>query len=132
MMEYDDTFLGKGVALSFDIGKDGSVEFSSLQELVKESIFIILSTKIGERVMNYNFGCEIHELMFEMNNEVTHARAKMYVDDAIKTWENRVEIVKIDVESVSSNEIVIDITYYINDINVIDNLVYPFYLLESN
>ena len=127
----DNSFLGKGVSLSFDIGSDGAIKLSSLQELVKESIFIILSTKIGERVMNYNFGCQIHELMFEINNSATQARARMYVNDAINRWEPRVEIKKIDVESVAKNEIVIDISYYIKESNIVDNLVYPFYLLES-
>ena len=127
----DNSFLGKGVSLSFDIGSDGAIKLSSLQELIKESIFIILSTKLGERVMNYNFGCEIHELMFEINNSSTQARARMYVDNAIKRWEPRVEVKSVEVESVAKNEIVIDVSYYIKDSNVVDNLVYPFYLLES-
>jgi len=125
------TFLGKGVALDFDIDKTGAIKMSSLQELVKESIFIILSTKIGERVMNYNFGCKIHELMFALNTPATHARAKMYIDDAIKRWEPRVEVTSIEVESMGKNEISIDINYYIVDENVVDNLVYPFYLFEA-
>jgi len=127
----DNSFLGKGVSLSFDISSDGSIRLSSLQELVKESLFIILSTKIGERVMNYNFGCEIHELMFEINNTATQARARMYVNDAIEKWEPRVEIKSIEVESIVKNEIIIDISYYIKGTNVADNLVYPFYLLEA-
>ena len=128
---FDNLFLGKGVSLSFELGNDGAVRLSSLQELVKESIFIILSTKIGERVMNYNFGCEIHELMFEINNSVTQSRARMYVNDAIVKWEPRVEIKSVDVESIAGNELVIDVSYYIRETNVVDNLVYPFYLLES-
>jgi len=127
----DNSFLGKGVSLSFDIGSDGAIMLSSLQDLIKESIFIILSTKIGERVMNYNFGCEIHELMFEINNSATQARARMYVNDAINRWEPRVEVKSVEVESVAKNEIVIDVSYYIKETNVVDNLVYPFYLLES-
>ena len=127
----DNSFLGKGVSLSFDISNDGSIRLSSLQELVKESIFIILSTKVGERVMNYNFGCEIHELMFEINNVATQARARMYVTDAIRKWEPRVEIKSVEVESIAKNEIIIDVSYYIKGTNVVDNLVYPFYLLES-
>jgi phage baseplate assembly protein W len=127
----DNTFLGKGVALDFDVDKGGVVKMSSLQELVKESLFIILSTKIGERVMNYNFGCRIHELMFELNTPATHAKARMYVDDAIKRWEPRVEVTKISVEKGAKNEMVIDVNYFIVEANIVDNLVYPFYLIEA-
>jgi phage baseplate assembly protein W len=128
----NNSFLGKGVSLSFDIANDGAIRLSSLQELVKESIFIILSTKIGERVMNYNFGCEIHELMFEINNTSTQARARMYVNDAIVKWEPRVEIKSVEVEALGKNELIIDVSYYIRETSVVDNLVYPFYLMEAN
>lgn len=127
----DETFLGKGVALECDVDETGALMMSSLQELVKESLFIILSTKIGERVMNYNFGCQIHELMFALNTPATHARAKMYVDQAIRQWEPRVEVTNIEVEAVAKNEITIDVSYFIVEENIVDNLVYPFYLLEA-
>ncbi len=123
-------FLGKGVAFDFDVDSNGSIKMSSMEELVKESIFIILSTKIGERVMNYHFGCKIHELMFELNNSQTHSRAKSYVDEALNRWEPRIEVTNINVESFAKNEIMIDIEYYIKEINVVDNIVYPFYLLQ--
>ena len=127
----DKTFLGKGVSLSFNIDNSGAMKMSSTDKLIKESIFIILSTKIGERVMNYHFGCKIHELMFELNTAKTHARARAYVDEALKKWEPRVEVKRITVESLAKNELMIDIDYYIQETNVVDNLVYPFYLLES-
>ncbi|MDQ7084736.1 MAG: GPW/gp25 family protein [Sulfurovum sp.] len=127
----DNTFLGKGVSLNFDIDSSGSIRMNSLEDLIKESIFIILSTKIGERVMNYHFGCKIHELMFELNTPKTHARARAYIDEALQKWESRIEVKKISVESLAKNELMIDIDYYIQETNVVDNLVYPFYLLES-
>ncbi|RLA76139.1 MAG: baseplate protein [Epsilonproteobacteria bacterium] len=127
----DKTFLGKGVSLSFNIDNSGAMKMSSTDKLIKESIFIILSTKIGERVMNYHFGCKIHELMFELNTAKTHARARAYVDEALKKWEPRVEVKRITVESLAKNELMIDIDYYIQETSVVDNLVYPFYLLES-
>ena len=124
------SFLGEGVSLSFNIDNRGGVRFSSLEESVKESIFIILSTKIGERVMNYDFGCKIHNLMFKLNTVSTRAMAKIYIEEALNRWEKRIDIKNIEIETVKSNELLIDIEYFIIDENVIDNLVYPFYLLE--
>ncbi len=127
----DDSFLGKGIALSFDIDNKGGVRFASLQDSVKESMFIILSTKVGERVMRYGFGCKIHELMFALNTASTRTKAKMYVENALKRWEHRITIKDVTVEVVNRNSISIDVEYYINSTNIIDNLVYPFYLVES-
>ncbi len=124
------SFLGKGVSLSFDIDKRGGIKFSSLEESVKESIFIILSTKIGERVMNYGFGCKIHDLMFSLNTISTRATIRSYIEEALNRWEKRISIRSIDIETVARNELLIDIEYSILDINVVDNLVYPFYLFE--
>lgn len=124
-------FFGQGVSLSWDVDSHGGLKMSSMEELIKESMFIILSTKIGERVMNYHFGCKIHELMFELNTPSTHAKARMYVDEALKRWEPRIEVRDITVDTLAKNEIMIDVAYYIRESNVMDNLVYPFYLLES-
>jgi len=127
----DNAFLGKGVALSFDLDNKGGIRFSSFEESIKESIFIILSTKIGERVMNYNFGCKIHDLLFELNTASTRTMIKIYIQDALERWEKRITIKNIEIETVANNELLIDIEYFINDTNTIDNLVYPFYLLEA-
>ncbi len=126
----DNSFLGKGVAFDFNVDESGKIKLISSQELIKESIFIILSTKIGERVMNYNFGCKIHDLMFELNTIYTRNEASRYVREALERWEKRIIIKNIEVETGRKNELLIDIEYYIRDSNVIDNFVYPFYLFE--
>ncbi|MBN2823817.1 MAG: GPW/gp25 family protein [Campylobacterales bacterium] len=127
----DREFLGRGVALDFDVDSRGSIKMVSHEQLIRESLFIILSTKIGERVMNHEFGCKIHELMFELNDAFTHAQAKMYIDEAIRRWEPRVMIESIQIDTGAKNELIIDIKYHIIESNVIDNLVYPFYLYDT-
>ncbi|MBN2825411.1 MAG: GPW/gp25 family protein [Campylobacterales bacterium] len=127
----DREFLGQGVALDFNVDSHGSIKMVSQEQLIRESLFIILSTKIGERVMNYDFGCKIHELMFEPNDTFTHAQAKMYIQEAIKKWEPRVMVDTIKIDTGAKNELIIDIKYHILDTNVVDNLVYPFYLLDT-
>ncbi len=121
-------FLGKGVALAFDIDQKGSLKTASGAELIRESLFIILSTKIGERIERSDFGCRIHELMFAQNDTFTRAEAKIYVEEAIRRWEPRVTIRSIAIETGERNELLIDIDYYIIEENSVDNLVYPFYL----
>ena len=45
------SFLGKGVSFPFGTTNNGEVKFSSYEKNVEESIHIILSTKLGERLM---------------------------------------------------------------------------------
>lgn len=122
-------FLGKGIALDFGVDSHGGIRFSSYEKSVEESIDIILSTHIGERIYNYKFGCKIHELMFEPNNVRTQALAARYVREALENFEPRITLT--DVEAFSENEksLNINITYVLIESNKEYNLVYPFYLL---
>jgi len=127
----DISFLGKGLSFPFKVDDNGAVDFSSYEENVKESITIILSTKIGERMMNPEFGCRISELLFKSNSSETHALAEQYVIEALRKWENRILLKNININSVDINKILIDIEYQLKDTNSFSNLVYPFYLIET-
>ena len=126
----DDNFLGKGVAFPFSVGKYNQIDSSKYEENIKESIIIILSTKLGERVMRPDFGCRIHELLFAPNTIDTHNLAIFYVTEALDKWEHRINLSNVTVSSTSENTINISIDYQIKDTNSFYNLVYPFYLTE--
>lgn len=122
-------FLGKGIALDFGVDSNGGICFSSYEKSVEESIDIILSTHIGERIYNYNFGCKIHELMFEPNNIRTQVLAARYVKEALENFEHRIIITDIEAYSENEKSLNINITYVLIESNKEYNLVYPFYLL---
>ena len=124
------SFLGTGVEFPFRINKNGEVFSSSFEDSVEESIIIILSTKLGERVMRPEFGCRIHELMFAPNTIETHNLAIYFVTEALKRWENRILIKEVNVTKTGDTAININIDYQIRDTNSFYNLVYPFYLKE--
>ena len=74
-MSDDRSFLGRGWRFPVAINLTGGIASSALEENIRESIFIVLGTAPGERVMRPDFGCRIHDLMFEPNNYATSARA---------------------------------------------------------
>lgn len=125
------TFLGRGISFPFQCDDNGSVKFSAFEDSVEESIYIILSTKIGERIMNPEFGCKINELLFEENTPETCAMAEQYIKVALKKWENRIILREVKAKSEDLNRIVIEIAYQIKDTNSFFNYVYPFYLIET-
>src|ERR1700753_2293966 len=93
-MPNDRDFLGKGYRFPVSVNLNGGVSTSALEENVRQSIFVILGTAPGERLMRPDFGCQIHDLMFAPNTDITAARAEVYCEEAIYKSEPRVEWVK--------------------------------------
>ena len=61
-------------------------------EKVKESIWIILRTGVGERVYRPTFGSRLSELAFAPLNSDTLLRIRLYVLEALEVWEPRITI----------------------------------------
>jgi hypothetical protein len=123
-------FLGKGWKFPPTLDRGGGVSSSELDESIRESIFIILGTAPGERVMRPNFGCQIHDLVFAPNHYGTAALAATYVVEALEKWEPRITEVEADAEPSpdAPNRLDILIKYKVVANNTSRNLVYPFYL----
>ncbi|MBP8811171.1 MAG: GPW/gp25 family protein [Kofleriaceae bacterium] len=133
-MSDDRSFLGKGWRFPVAINLTGGISSSSLDENVRESIFIILGTAPGERVKRPDFGCRIHDLMFEPNNFVTSARAEYFCEEALYKYEPRLKevTVKAGPNADEPNRLDIRITYVIIGQTHPKNLVYPFYLRKPD
>jgi phage baseplate assembly protein W len=129
-MANDREFLGKGLRFPVSVNLNGGVSSSQLEENVRQSIFIILGTAPGERLRRARFGCQIHDLMFAPNNDLTAARAEIYCEEAIYKFEPRVEKVtcKAMRNADEPNRLDIRIEYVIAGKHDRRNLVYPFYL----
>jgi hypothetical protein len=97
---------------------------------VRQSIFIILGTAPGERLRRPSFGCQIHDLMFAPNNQLTGARAEIYCEEAILKFEPRVSkvVCRAARNPDEPNRLDIRIEYVIAGKNDKRNLVFPFYL----
>lgn len=130
-MGSDSDFMGKG--LGFPLGIDsesGKFRVADDEELIKESILIILGTAKGERVMRPEFGCGIQELLFAPNNTVTATLMDVYIREALLKWEPRIEVISVHAtpDENDDSRLNIEIGYRIKSTNSKKNLVYPFYL----
>jgi uncharacterized protein len=126
-------FLGLG--WNFPIGRDdgGQVQLELApdgEEGVRQSIWMILGTSRGERVMRPDFGCGIHDLVFGVNDAATATAVTGAVRDALAVWEPRIDV--LDVYAVPDPSrpslLTIEINYRVRSTNSRFNLVYPFYL----
>lgn len=64
------------------------------REVIKASIGMLLGTRVGERLMEPEYGCRLAELVFEQSDEVFVALAQSYVVDSIRRWENRITLIE--------------------------------------
>lgn len=106
----------------------GFFEFTGdLQLLIRMSIYQILGTRIGERVMLPEFGSRIHELLMEPIDEITISLARVYTIEAIRTWEPRVLI--NDVQTVvNQDQGLLEIygSYTIKNLGLVDDFAVAF------
>ena len=124
-----------GVGWSFPPGIDGrgGVALSARTEEIEESIEIILSTPLGQRVMRPLFGCRIHDLLFAPVNSSTIAAAIQYVEEALGYWEPRIEVIEVNAspDPEVPECLLIYLTYKIKATHDERALVYPFYSIPG-
>jgi uncharacterized protein len=124
-------FLGLGWNFPVTLDDDGQVEMApEPEEGISQSIWMILGTSPGERVMRPDFGCGIHDMVFGVNNTGTANAVAGAVREALAVWEPRIDV--LDVYAVPDparpNLLLIEINYQVRSSNSRFNLVYPFYL----
>jgi len=133
-MANDRDFLGRGLRFPVSVNLNGGVSSSQLEENVRQSIFIILGTAPGERINRPYFGCQIHDLMFAPNNDLTSARAEIYCEEAIYKFEPRIQkvVCRAAPNQDEPNRLDVRIEYVIAGKNDKRNLVFPFYLKNED
>jgi uncharacterized protein len=126
-------FLGVGWKFPLQVTPGGTIAQAKYEQRIEESIYLILSTAKGERVMLPDFGCGIHELVFASNNTTTIALVVQKVREALVAFEPRIDVLDISAESAPDqlNLLLIRINYRVRANNARGNLVYPFYIRES-
>ena len=125
-------FLGLGWKFPLQVSASGGIARVRYEQRVEESIYLILSTAKGERVMLPDFGCGIHDLVFAPNNPVTLSSVVSEVREALVKNEPRIDVLDINAESAAGqpNLLLIRIDYRIRANQAMGNLVYPFYINE--
>ena len=126
-------FLGRGWSFPVRVhDKDGTIRLSEYEQDIQQSIWIILSTSKGEGVMRPEFGCGIHDLVFEVINTTTLTAIEEGVLEALALFESRIEVKQVKALSNGGldGQLRISIDYEVRGTNNQFNFVYPFYIKE--
>lgn len=127
------SFLGTGWGFPPNFLRgSGGVAMTSEEEDIRASLAILLSTRIGERVMQPKYGCNLERLLFEPLDTGLQAYMKDLIHTAILYFESRIILEDIALE-LNQNEGRVDILlhYKVAATNTRYNFVYPFYLEEG-
>jgi uncharacterized protein len=124
-----DAFYGRGASFPWALSSTGGIRESAGLRKVEESIRVVLGTQYGERVMRPTFGCNLKSLAFAPNHEATANLARHYVEDGLRQWEPRIELLEVRVENDRlQNALMIHVHYRVKATQDVRSLVYPFYL----
>jgi uncharacterized protein len=131
------SFLGTGWSFppAFD-HESGQVGMVSDLVDIEQSLDILLSTSLGERVMVPDYGCNLDDYMFESLNNSLIGLIKHHVENAILFYEPRIIAEKVDVTTADSFDLIegrftITVEYRIPETNSRYNYVYDYYLNEA-
>ncbi|HEY5919631.1 MAG TPA: GPW/gp25 family protein [Chryseolinea sp.] len=137
MSQSFNSFLGTGWAFppAFD-NESGTVNMVSNEQDIRESLNILLSTSLGERVMQPKYGCNLTDYLFEPLSSSMIGFIKDRVENAILFYEPRIIAEKIEVTDDGSFDLIegkfiISVEYSIPGTNSRFNYVYDYYKNEA-
>jgi phage baseplate assembly protein W len=123
--------LGSGLAFPLGVDDRGRIALARDEIDVEQAIGIILSTAPGERPMRPEFGCAVHDCVFERINAGTLARIDQAVRVALDRWEPRVDVADIVFETRREDELLVHLRYRLRATSDVRNLVFPFYVVPA-
>jgi uncharacterized protein len=127
-------FLGKGWAFPPAFDRDEQIPaMVTSHDDIRESLYILLTTIPGERIMLPDYGCKIHEHVFDVIGETLFTHLRELIDHAILHYEPRIalEDVLFNADDEIGGKLLITVVYRVLQTNTRSNLVIPYYLNEG-
>lgn len=131
----DQQFLGTGWGFPVTFGNQGrTVTMADGEEDIRQSLAILLSTRVGERVLLPTFGWKRDALVFEPLSTSFASYLAREIETAILFFESRIQLNRVDFEAAPDREglVLIRLDYTVRSTNTRTNLVYPFYLEQAS
>ena len=130
----EDGFLGRGWSFPPTFENQGrGVRMVSAEDDIRQSLEILMATRIGERVMRPTFGWRRDALLFEPISTSFATFLKREIETAVLYYEPRVELNRVRFDQLADREGLIEmrLDYTVRATNTRNNLVFPFYLDEA-
>ena len=94
-----------GFTLPLQRDDGGYFEVSNdLLTQIKSNFINLVSTMKGERMSNPEFGCDIHQSVFNFNNDDLPNKARESVEEAVARWMPYIELEKFEVNTIDADK----------------------------
>ncbi|MBS1614771.1 MAG: GPW/gp25 family protein [Bacteroidetes bacterium] len=134
MAENGNEFLGRGWSFppAFNAPQQ-TVMLTEKQADIECSLHVLLTTRVGERVMQPKYGCNMDDMVFESLNTATITLIKDKIATAILYFEPRIDVKKINLntDNLLEGTILVEIDYLVRATNSRFNFVFPYFRLEG-
>src|ERR1700757_879155 len=125
--------IGSGLSFPLQADQRGVLALAHGVTDIEQAIRVILGTAPGERPMRPEFGCAVHDFVFDTIDAEMVGRVEAAVHQALARWEPRIEVTDLDFDlsEVEQGSLAITITYRVLATSQLYNLVYPFYVIPA-
>jgi Bacteriophage baseplate protein W len=125
--------IGSGISFPLRTDQRGLLALTSGVDDIEEAIGLILGTAPGERPMRPEFGCAVHDLVFDTIDAEMVGRVDAAVRRALARWEPRIDVegIEFDLGQTDRGRLPITISYRVVATSRLYNLVYPFYVIPA-
>lgn len=146
-------FIGRGWRFPIKVNARGGLDWSNGPQRIQDSIWLIIKTALGERIMRPNFGAGVDDFVFQSNSVVNRTKLAIAIKSALLEWEPRIDLDEVRVDSAADlestrvdagaqdisfispgnfeSQVLVTIQYRIRATNEFFNVVFPFYLEEG-
>lgn len=134
MADPETAFLGTGWSFPPTFSRaTASVVMVSDDVDIRQSLWVLFSTALGERIMLPTYGSQLWQMVFQAVNTTFKTQLADFVREAVLYWEPRIDVERIEVTPAAQEPGLVFVTldYVIRKTNARNNLVYPFYVQEG-
>lgn len=127
-------FLGTGWSFPPTFDRNNATVVMASGDLdIKLSLWILFSTRLGERIMLATYGTNLWSKVFDSLTTTLANDIRSIIAKAILDWEPRIDVESIAVLENQQKQgwLQISVDYVVRQTNSRSNLVYPFNLLEA-
>ena len=106
-----------------------SIEMVNGLEDIKESLMILMRTRVGERIIEQQYGCDLTPLAFQQLDLNLQTFMVNNIKQAIMEYETRIDVLDVQLATPNDGEGTIDITicYKVKELDITDTIQYGYH-----
>lgn len=130
------SFLGTGWSFPVTFTKNGQCTVETVSELadIEQSLTILFGTRPGERVLRFDYGCGLEDMLFEPANTSLLTFIKERIRNAVLFYEPRITLLAVDIQTdtLVEGRVEIQLDFTVRSTNSRYNYVYDYYTREAS